>query len=513
MALSKFEEIKAAAESDLVTFIKLVAPHRVLGAVHEKLIRWWYRGGRKKDQIVLLPRGHQKSIMVAYRAAFEITRNPAVTILYISSTSGLAEQQLKAIKDILTSPIYRRYWPDMVNEDEGKREKWTTSAISVDHPKRASEGVRDPTVFTAGLTTNIVGFHCDIAICDDIVTDQNAYTEEGRSKTRQQYSLLASIKNPDSETWVAGTRYHPKDLYSDMIASYMNEYDENGDIVNKEPIFEVMQEQVESSGDGTGEFLWPRQRRKDGSWFGFSKEILAKKSGEYIDRAAFRAQYYNDPNDPESMRIAPGSFQYYDRTHLSQSGDTWFLSNRKLYVCAAMDFAFTKNKKSDYTVLIVCGMDSDGNIYVLDIYRDRIDRVSEYYAMLYQAVVKWNFSKIKLEVTAGQRVIAEELKDLCRKDGLLISFDDFSPNKGMGSKEERISHILEPRYDQKVVWHYKGGNCQVLEEELVLERPPNDDIKDALASCVSILKPAMQHRIRAVSSNVVSFNRFGGGVA
>jgi hypothetical protein len=63
------------------------------------------------------------------------------------------------------------------------------------------------------------------------------------------------------------------------------------------------------------------------------------------------------------------------------------------------------------------------------------------------------------------------------------------------------------------VWHFKGGYTDVLEEELVLARPPHDDIKDALASAVSIaVKPK---RARASTEldgqNVVQFHsRFGG---
>jgi hypothetical protein len=34
------------------------------------------------------------------------------------------------------------------------------------------------------------------------------------------------------------------------------------------------------------------------------------------------------------------------------------------------------------------------------------------------------------------------------------------------------------------MWHYMGGNCQVLEEELVMTRPPHDDVKDCLANVV-----------------------------
>jgi hypothetical protein len=41
------------------------------------------------------------------------------------------------------------------------------------------------------------------------------------------------------------------------------------------------------------------------------------------------------------------------------------------------------------------------------------------------------------------------------------------------------------------MWHYEGGYTQVLEDELILARPAHDDIKDALASAVSIaVRPA-----------------------
>ena len=118
----KVQHIKDLAELDLVFFINLVHPHRVLGDIHKELIGWWTRQDAKTHQLALLPRDHGKSAMIAYRVAWHITRNPASRIIYISSTSGLAVKQLKFIKDILTSKIYRRYWPEMVNEEESKRE-------------------------------------------------------------------------------------------------------------------------------------------------------------------------------------------------------------------------------------------------------------------------------------------------------------------------------------------------------------------------------------------------------
>ncbi|HEY1645443.1 MAG TPA: hypothetical protein VGF75_03590, partial [Candidatus Saccharimonadales bacterium] len=257
------QDIRDAAEADLEVFITLVSPKQVLGSIHREWCRWSTRQSAKSHQLTLLPRDHQKSRMIAYRVCWEITRHPWWRVLYISSTSNLAEKQLKLIKDILTSPIYRRYWPEMVHPDEGKREKWTNSEISVDHPKRKEEGVAEPTIFTGGLTTSLTGFHCDVAVCDDIVVYENAYTEEGRSKVRGQYSLLASIEGAEAMEWVVGTRYEARDIYGDLQKMEMDLYDDSGDIVGSEPIFEVFERQVESNGDGTGEFLWPRQQRYD----------------------------------------------------------------------------------------------------------------------------------------------------------------------------------------------------------------------------------------------------------
>ena len=354
---SKIDQIREAAEADLVKFIRLVHPQRILGHVHEEVIGWWTRKEAKSHQLLLLPRDHGKSALVAYRVAWEITRNPSVRILYISSTSNLATKQLKFIKDILTSDIYRRFWPDMVNLEESKREKWTETEIAVDHPIRKQEAVRDPTVFTAGLTTSITGLHCDIAVMDDVVVKENAYTEEGRSRTETQYSLLSSIEGADAREWVVGTRYHPKDLYNSMLEMSVDQYDEEGNIDGTENLYEIFERQVEDIGDGTGNFLWPRQQRYDGKWFGFDRNILAKKRSQYLDKTQFRAQYYNDPNDYGSASIKRDCFQYYDPKFLNRNNGKWFYKTNRLNIFASVDFAFSLSKRADYTSIVVIGVD------------------------------------------------------------------------------------------------------------------------------------------------------------
>src|SRR5690606_22748593 len=106
------DRIRLAAESDFITFIRLVAPYLHMGSIHEELALWLTRKDAKDNLLVLLPRGHMKSRMVALLAAWWITRDPTETILYVSATADLAEKQLFLIKQVLESPIYTRYWPN-----------------------------------------------------------------------------------------------------------------------------------------------------------------------------------------------------------------------------------------------------------------------------------------------------------------------------------------------------------------------------------------------------------------
>jgi hypothetical protein len=509
------QSLRTLAESDFEEFIKIVQPKRLLGNVHREIIghwRKWDEEGANK-QLLLLPRDHMKSTLVALRVAWALTRNPTLRILYISSTANLATKQLKFIKDIFTSDNYRLLWPEMVNKDEAKREKWTEREISLDHPLRKQEYIRDPSIFTAGLTSNIVGLHCDIDVLDDVVTDKNAYTEDGRDKVDDQYSHLSSVEGVSAQSWVVGTRYHPKDLYSKLLEMQRIEYDEHGNPVNSEPLFKIFERQVESLGNGHGEFLWPRQRRHDGKWFGFDAKILAEKKSQYLNQLHFRAQYYNDPNDDENSPIKRECFQYYEPGHLTKKDGRWFFKAEPLNVVAAVDFAYSVKKAADSTAIVVVGTDTHQNYYVLDIDRFKTQQVSEYFKHILQLYEKWGFRKIRAEVSIAQIVIVKDLKDSYIKPlGLSLSVEEFRPTRWEGAKEERILATLEPRYANRQMWHYPSGNCQLLEEELTLQNPPHDDIKDALASAVDFVTPPINFYRMQKRTSIMSFDPRWGGV-
>ena len=509
-------EVRERVLLDLNYFADLVNPGYVYGPVHRSIFRWLQEYNLYTDdenitsnKLIMLPRGHLKSHIVATWCAWAITRNPEITILYVSATSDLAETQLYAIQNILGSSTYRRYFPEYVNPQEGKRERWSVKRMTIDHPRRKEEGVRDATVSTAGLTTNTTGWHADVIIADDLVVPENAYSEDGRDSVVKKASQFTSIRNAGGFTLACGTRYHPKDIYGVWKEQKYEVYSDTGDLIGYKPVWEIEEYVVEQDG----EFIWPRTIREDGKAFGFDLRVLSRIKAEYEDRVQFYAQYYNDPNDPGSERISLDKFQYYNRRLLTESGGRWFYDGSRLNVYAAVDFAFSMNKAADFTAIVVIGIDSGRNIYVLDIDRFKTDKAIVYFEHIAELHAKWRFNKIQAEVTVAQKVIVESIKDYAKERGLRLSVVDYRPNRKDGSKEERIAAVLEPKYDEYKVWHFEGGWTQQLEDELVSARPPHDDIKDAMASAVSIAIPPS----RTATSKVMDFfsinsntNRFGG---
>jgi hypothetical protein len=511
------KEIRATAMKDLFFFAKLVNPGYMYGDIHKEVFQWMQNYSifgideeKNSNKLIMLPRAHLKSHMVATWSAWIITRHPEVTLLYLSATSGLAEKQLYAIKNIFESKVYNRYFPEYICPQEGKREKWTNTEISIDHVARSMEGVRDPTIATAGLTTNTTGWHADIIVPDDLVVPENAYTETGRESVLAKSSQFTSIRNAGGFTMACGTRYHPNDVYASWKAQEYDIFSEEGEVLERRKVWEIKEYAVEEEG----QFLWPRVVRSvDGKKFGFDQRVLARIKAEYEDRVQFYAQYYNDPNDPGSNRISRDKFQYYDKKFLKQRDGYWYFRGNRLNVYASIDFAFSLSARADNSAVVVIGIDADGYIYVLDIEVFKTDRISGYFDVIKHLHAKWEFNKLRAETTVAQSIIVRDLKDMMRAEGLRLSVDEFRPSRKEGTKEERIAAALEHRYDNQTIWHYKGGYTDVLEEELILARPAHDDVKDALASAVEIAVKPKGSRGEKRDTNVIQFNSKFGGVS
>jgi phage terminase large subunit-like protein len=504
-------EVRQAAVNNFEAFIRLVAPYQLMAHCHVVMCKWAQEHGNE-NRLLLWPRDHGKSRYAAFYAAWEVVRDPATTIIYASATAEKAEEQLRFVKSILDNKIVRRYFPDLILPEEGRREAWNKTYIVVDHPYRKSEGVVDSTIMTCGLEKTITGKHCKRLILDDIVVPENN-TETGRRDVNAWAAQAASIMSADSSMFVVGTRYHPKDAYQLMMDMAYDDPTENedGDITISEiPMFQIMMDNVEDDG----EFLWPRQQRKDGKYFGFNQTVLAKKRAVYEslgEITQFYAQYYNDPNDKSTAPISRDLFKYYKKEEVEYVAGLWTIQGRPVWMYASVDMATTTKDTSDYTVIVVGAIDEEGNRYVVDITRFKSSKTSEILSSIREAYQKYMFKKLRIEAVGGFRLVAQDLADRLTEMGIRIPIDLYIPPNS-DSKFARVNGILEPLYQAGAIYHYRGGNCQVLEDELVSINPLHDDTKDSWAMCVDLMEKPIQRR-QGQTNNVVKFHSRFGGVA
>lgn len=513
---TKHEEIVYRAERDLFFFAKLINPQYVYGDIHEEVFRWLSKVDASDNQLLLLPRAHLKSHCIAVWTVWQVTKDPTTSIIYLTSGEDLGMVQMYAMKNMFTSDIYTTFWPEMFYREEGKRNKWSAWAINVDHPKRREASIRDNTILVKTVKSNFTGLHCENIVYDDIVVPGNAYTETGRTEVRRAVSQSASVLNPGGTLKCVGTRYHPRDVYYDFKEEMVPVFDRDGTIVEEHHAWEIFERQVESLGDLTGAMLWPRIKcTKTHKWYGFNSAVLAGIRSKYYtlgERAQFFAQYYNEPNDPGSARLHHDDFQYYDKKHLQLLDGIWHFKEDRLNVFAAADFAFTDSTKSDYTAMAVIGRDSKGFIYVLDLVQFKTSRYETYYQEVMKLHRKWEFRRMKVESNAGANLIAYYIKERLREEGLKLVIDAKNTSSTAGRKEQRVAAILEPRYENGDMYHYKAGLIMELEEQLIQERPPHDDLKDALSMAVDIsIAPARFASTKKVVQ-LNSHHRFGGHI-
>lgn len=521
------QQLRNHLEKDLFAFIKWVSPKLYLGAIHEHLINLWMTRDPSKNQLDLLPRGHLKSNLMAHRVAWEITKQPWITFIYLTETDKLAKSQLNFIQNILTCERYRKLWPEMVNKNKFDREQWNQDSFKVDHPLRKEYLVRDPTVEAYGMGTSNTGFHCERLVTDDIVTPKNAYTELGRSTVSNTYSFFASVKNPDAPTWGIGTLYDPKDLYHKWMEQKVSVYADNGELLREEPLFEYYKVEVEDAGDGSGHFIWPRSKAPNGQMYGFDRNILERKKAEYLSGgeegglSAFYSQYYLTTDIAGNEVITSDQFRYYQAEDIDRGPGCWTYLGKEMKVLVGMDFSWSDSKSADWTAIAVCGVTSDPEWIILDLDRFKVkpyNRIEQYYQHLYAIWDKWQIParplRVRAEAVAAQRVIVDELRRKCAEEGVTIKMIDHNPGN-KASKSERIEAYLGPKYESRLVRHRRGGLWTALEEELRLSNPAHDDLKDAVSIAFSgLTKPAKSGMIygQSITNNpkVITHPRFGG---
>jgi phage terminase large subunit-like protein len=198
-------------------FISHYFRHRLsdLKDFHLRLIE---AGTRHRRSVVLFPAAHGKTTIISgCLPIYDLCRNPDVREALIAKNERDAQSIMRAIQAELVdnTELIRDFGPfrDMT---KGSTKPWSVGKIEVAHRRIRHPS---PTIRVFGSGGNVLGQRADIVRCDDVVTDKNSATPELRAKVREWFNLGVETMPEDASgtITVVGTRFHPEDLYGDLI--------------------------------------------------------------------------------------------------------------------------------------------------------------------------------------------------------------------------------------------------------------------------------------------------------
>ena len=279
-------------------------------------------GDYSSRRLWLWSRGHFKTSLISEaHSVWLIVNNPNIRILLTSFTISVAEKILANIKGHFINNsdfryFYREYCPQQ--NSVGKIEFGTMQYFTT--PARF-RNLKEPTMMVAGVGTNLTGLHYDYIKCDDLVT-RDSVTNDTQIQTSKDYysSLRQLFDNPSyPKEDVIGTIYHFNDLYCDLRKSRR------------------MVESFVPICDAEGVINFSER---------FSEESLGQIMVD-VGPYEYSTQYMLNPVNPADAKFRQEWIRKYDT----------FPSGLSEYIVC--DPASTQKKKSDFTVIMRLGVDSE----------------------------------------------------------------------------------------------------------------------------------------------------------
>jgi predicted phage terminase large subunit-like protein len=318
----------------------------------------------------LWARDHYKSTLITFGKTVQDIlashgENPLVDreqcIGIFSHTRPIAKGFLRQIKyEFETNERLKEIFPDILwAKPDKEAPKWSEDdGITVKRKSNPKEATLEAWGLVDGQPTSK---HFTGMVFDDVVTRESVTTPDMIAKTTQAVELSFNLGSQGQE-WrrMIGTRYHSNDTYRAMIERQ----------VFKPRIYTA-------TTDGT----------IDGEPVLLTRPQLAQKRRD-MGPYTFGAQMLQNPVADATQGFKREWLKYYDKSPDDVSPGT----NRLILVDAAND----KRKTSDYTAMWVIGLGQDGNYYMLDLVRDRLN-LTERTERLLQLHKKWKPYQVRYE--------------------------------------------------------------------------------------------------------------------
>ena len=252
--------------------------------------------------------------------------------------------------------------------------------------------------------------HFRILLYDDVVVAGSVTTPEMIAKTMTEMERSYNLGTTPGIKRAAGTRWHFADAYRTII--------DRGTLKPRE-------HPGKKGGTEDGESVfWSEeiheQKRRDMGPYTYAAQILLNPKADATQ--GFKREWLRNYSKMEPVATAR--------------------MNKYLLV----DAASSKKKGSDYTAMMVVGLGSDGNYYVLDMVRDRLN-LAERLDRLFTLHRKWKPKQVRYE-RYGMMADIEAIK--ARQESETYRFD-VTEVAGVTSKQDRIRRLI-PMFEQGKVY-------------------------------------------------------------
>lgn len=338
-----------------------------------------------------------------------------ITVGIFSHTRPIAKGFLVQImRELETNNTLKKLFPDIIwGNPEKDAPKWSEDGGII---LKRKANPKESTVEAWGLVEGQpTSKHFDVMVYDDLITQESVRSPEMIKKTTDSWALSGNLGTRGGRTRYAGTRYNFNDTYRQIMAS-------------ESAIPRIHPATVDGKYPGEPVFL-------------SMEELEAKrKKGVYV----FNCQQLQNPVEDGKQGFKAQWMKHYSMP----------IDSSRMNKCIIVDPANDKKKKSDYTFMVVYGLGSDQNYYVLDMIRDRLNLV-ERTSLLIGLHRKWNTN----ELNVGYEMYGKDsdIQHIEHEMKRLNYYFNIFPLGGSMGKNERIRRLV-PDFESNY------NEAQVLEE-------------------------------------------------
>lgn len=389
------------------------------------------------------PRGHAKSTSVTLSFALSAALfREAKYIVIVSDTEGQAIQFLGDIKIEL-------------EENEELVGLFGKMKFTTDAQTKVIVEMEDGYQFrieVKGSEQKVRGMKWrnrrpDMILGDDLENDEMVMNKDRREKFRNWFfKALLPAGADDCKVRIVGTILHLDSLLERLL---------------NDP--EWTSKRYRAHNEDFSEILWPEK---------FNKERLQRIRRGYIQQGmpeGYSQEYLNYPIDEASAYFKKEDFLTYDDDDIA---------DKHLYYYSAVDFAISDADRADYTVISTVGVDSENNMYVIDVRRGRWDSL-EIIDEIFSVYKRYKPEIFTVEAGAIQKAIGPFLRKEMQNRGIFISLNEMVPIKDKTSRARSIQARMRAGgvyFNKEASWYAD------LEQEMIqFPRSKHDDQVDSLA--------------------------------